>query len=225
MGCIIIIMEKYMELKNLYVERINVKLPVKNLKECSGNNALKSNLSSYIKMEKESDTQYSYYISITETFYYKFKFNILEESKGMENKNRLEITARIIVEFYKNIILYYQKEISNLKIYSLYKENNKEELEKLEKLIRYISLFLIKLYFEFPLREENETSKICDELMEKYHIKEQVSELRSKLNLIRKISTFKYNERMNDNREKWNTRFAIIGIFIAIVDIVCNFIN
>lgn len=66
---------------------------------------------------------------------------------------------------------------------------------------------------------------ICDELMRKHHIKEQIGELRDKLNLIREISISKYSEEINNDREKWNKRFALIGILIAVVDIVCNFIH
>ncbi|WP_288862256.1 hypothetical protein [uncultured Sneathia sp.] len=214
-----------MELKNMEFTIENDKNSIKNFDNCTLKKALKPNLSNLIKkksVENVDYIEYTYSIEVTKQLYYIFTFKVLKEEN---NINELEITSRVIVEFYKIIISYYQKMISDLNIYSLYKENDKAELEKLEELIRYISHFLTKIYYEYPVNEENEASKICDELMRKYHIKEQIGELRDKLNLIREISISKYSEEINNDREKWNKRFALIGILIAVVDIVCNFIH
>lgn len=213
-----------MELKDIEFKTLKDKNSIKDF-YCTDKKALKPNLSNLIKkksVENVDHIEYSYSIEVTKQLYYIVKFKVLKEEN---NRNELEITSRVIVEFYKIIISYYQKMISDLNIYSLYQKNDREELKKLEELIRYISQFLTKIYYEYPVNEENEASKICDELMRKHHIKEQIGELRDKLNLIREISISKYSEEVNNVREKWNKRFALIGILIAVVDIVCNFIH
>ena len=175
-----------MELKDIGFDVIRDKNSIKDF-YCTDKKVLKPNLSNLIKkksVENVDYIDYTYSIEVTKQLYYIVTFKVLKEEN---NINELEITSRVIVEFYKIIISYYQKTISELNIHSLYEENDKEELKKLEDIIRYISHFLTKIYYEYPVNEENEASKICDELMRKYHIKEQIGELRDKLNLIREI--------------------------------------
>lgn len=192
------------------------------LSDCCGKEALKPNLFDSIKSKIEGN-KYTYYIKVTSSFYVGLSFEIKEDII-INEKKKLEMVSEVIVEFYKSMIKYYQSKIVELKVYELYEKYNKDEFIKLQNLIRYITHFLTKLYYEYPLNEDRKTSGDVNELMEQYHIREQINELKDKLMLLREISENQMTKKEEQKREKWNIRFAIIGIVIALIDIICNFL-
>ena len=81
----------------------------------------------------------------------------------------------------------------------------------------------------YPI-EERKSSKELLEIMEKFNIDEQLSELEKVGSLIREIISYqlkikqeKQKEIEEERREKWNKIFATIGIVLAILEITQGF--
>ena len=191
----------------------------------SKRNSLKPNLRNSIFLGKnKKDGKFYYYFKTGNNFLTAFILNE-EAFKIFNNKDekfdtkRLKLTSTLIVLYYKKMIKYYHEEVADLEIEDLYKDFNEKNLNRIEKIIKELTIFFTKVYYHYPLYEEREVSEYLEYLMEKYNINAQIEELEKNLNLIREIGVYHLERKEEKTRERWNIIFAVIGIIIAFIEV------
>ena len=210
-----------------------------------GKNALKGNLIDNINYsDPGNDRNYYYYFKISEERVTAIKVNKKfpkEIELSNENDNpeiikfrteNLRTVGKAIIYYYSEIVKYFQIKIASLDIKSLYKDYSEEGLKEIEDVMQEITLFYAKMYYKYPFQEERKTSIKLHEEIQDYNIDEQFNELEKTISLIRDIITYqlerkreKENKIEEAKKERWNIICTIIGILLAIVQVIQPFLN
>lgn len=242
-------MREYLEYKNLaifkldkdkYVKRkeyILKKLENRDKSEekevkIAGENALKPNLSNHIKFIIFEDSQLIYYFKKYDIYVVVGNYSKNSDNENLNdfiskienndtsiNSEKLKLLGKVILKFYKNMINEFQGKISNLNI-DYCKEYSNEDLNKVENVYNEIVDFFINVYYKYPLNEDNQSSIEIEEALKKYNIDDEVSELERKLSIIKNIIEMKIQKKSESKREKWNIIFTIIGIILALLQVL-----
>ena len=219
----------------------------KSKKRVCGKDALKGNLLDNITYgipNEDKDSQYFYYFKMSEEKVTAIKVNKRfpkEVELSNENDNpeiiklrteNLKTVGEAIIYYYSEIVKYFQIKIASLDIERLYKDYSEEGLKEIEDVMQEITLFYAKMYYKYPIQEERKTSIKLHKEIQDYNIDEQFNELEKTISLIRDIIAYqlerkreKENKIEEAKKEKWNIIFTIIGILLAIIQVIQPFLN
>lgn len=231
------------EIKDL--EKINIEEFEKNItlisdENISKRNSLKPNLRNSIFLaENKKDNTFFVFFKLSNKISSLFSLN--DEAKNILKSNsknneietkKLKLIATLIVKYYRQMIKAYQEEIATLPIEILFSEYSEHYFNLVENIIQKLLIFFTRVYYRYPLYEDNDVNKYLEYLMSKYNILDQIIELEKTLHLIREISISqikrreeKKKEKDDKKNEKWNVIFAILGILIAVIEVYVGIIK